>query len=174
MSAAKSNTKAKPKTDGTPKRGYLSERKHHAFLLGIEGKDCSSCKTWHPLDAYGIAKRRWDGRREVCKSCRASKTIEQSETRKPYYRQYNALNKEQRLQASRKCKAMHRDEVLQKRRTYYEQNRQKELEASKIYQRERRRTNPWFRLHTNMATTVWLALKSKKQGRRWQSLVGYS
>ena len=44
----------------------------------------------------------------------------------------------------------------------------------KKYVKERRKTDSKFRLNCNMRRIIWLVLRDKKNGRKWESLVGYT
>ena len=50
----------------------------------------------------------------------------------------------------------------------------KQEKCRQKWHKEKRHKNPQFRLDTTMATVISNALKGKKAGRKWESLVGYN
>ena len=50
----------------------------------------------------------------------------------------------------------------------YERNRMR------IWEKNRKLINPQFRLKSNIATSIWQAIKSNKNNRHWEDLVGYT
>ena len=60
-------------------------------------------------------------------------------------------------------------------------SRERKRERDRIYvktirkekRKQRRKIDFQFRLDSNMASSLWIALKGKKAGRKWESLVGY-
>lgn len=57
---------------------------------------------------------------------------------------------------------------------YYAANRERIREREKIWSKKKRAANPTFRLCENMSSGIWQSLKNGKQGRKWESLVGYT
>jgi hypothetical protein len=47
----------------------------HQTVDGVDGKECTKCKVWKPLDKYGKRKERLDGLQSSCKFCINSNVI---------------------------------------------------------------------------------------------------
>lgn len=57
---------------------------------------------------------------------------------------------------------------------WYRDNKEKKIKQVVIYQKKRRQKDIRFRLDNNMRGDIRRALKGKKAGRKWESLVGYT
>ena len=55
---------------------------------GIDGKDCSACKEWKPLDKYCKSKNSWDNLRTTCNDCLTLKRQENKERMTEYNKKY--------------------------------------------------------------------------------------
>ena len=133
---------------------YGNSKKKYSEIDGVLGKECSRCHQWKPIDAYGVSRRRWDGRRETCKECRKLS----NGTRNEYYREYNGTHKEER-----------RITQLIAREKYDHNGRLK----------ERRNANYRFKLSGNISSLMRTSLLHKhipngKSGKHWESIVGYN
>ena len=69
----------------------------------------------------------------------------------------------------KKYRQKHKKEI-KKRNKKYQQEHKKERS---VY-RQKIRQNPKHRLDSNMGKSIWEALRGKKAGRRWETLVGYT
>jgi hypothetical protein len=129
---------------------YGNSKKEYVEKDGVLGKECSHCKQWKPIDSYGVAKRRWDGRRETCKECRKLANGKRND----YYRKYNAEHKEERRKTQIQC------------RIKYDHN-------SRL--RIKRNTDAAFKLRTNISNLIRSSLKRKGhyKNRSWSFVVGY-
>jgi len=78
---------------------------------------------------------------------------------KQYHEKYQQEHKKDRKEYQQKYRQEHREQINKLRRKY---------------ERERKRKDPKFHLDGNMATAIWLALKGKKFGASWETLVGYT
>lgn len=78
-----------------------------------------------------------------------------------------------------------KEEKGRKIKEYREENRVMILEYAKGYnesyrnrrnelRKERRRVDPKFKLSANISTAIWASLHGRKNGRKWEKLVGYS
>lgn len=92
-------------------------------------------------------------------------------------------NKKRHNEYNKKRYWENREKINQKRRleynskyhqNYYRKNKEKKIKQARIYQRKRRKTDIKFRLDRNLGTAIYLALKKKKAGRKWEILVGYT
>lgn len=85
-------------------------------------------------------------------------------------------NKESKKEYSRLNyrKNKNNPEWLAKRKAYAKKYRSENLHKKRIFINNLKRTNPNYRLRENMSTQIWFAIKNKKAGRKWETLVGYS
>lgn len=130
---------------------YGNSKKEYIEKDGVLGKECSHCHLWKPIDCYGIAKRRWDGRRETCKECRKLANGKRND----YYRKYNLEHKEERRVTQNIV------------RIKYDHNGRL---------RERRNSIPELRLSTNIGNLIRSSLKKRGhyKNRSWEQAVGYN
>ena len=85
-------------------------------------------------------------------------------------KKYRKENPEYQKEIDKKYYQNHKKEKAE-----YNQNHKKEInEYSKNWQKQRRATDPQFKLNGNMARSIRLALKGKKAGGKWETLVGYT
>lgn len=65
-------------------------RKQHVTKDGVEGKHCSKCKDWHPLDNYNYSSKSWDELRTTCKTCLGEYRADEDNKQKfrDYMREY--------------------------------------------------------------------------------------
>lgn len=49
---------------------FECSRRAHLNVGGIEGKVCSTCQEWKPLDGFYVESRAWDKRDYMCRACR--------------------------------------------------------------------------------------------------------
>lgn len=122
-------------------------------------KLCGRCKEIKAIDDFYNAKRK-DGHTTWCKACSL-------EYRSKYYTE----NKEKLYDKSRKWRENNRDKLKAARST----------PEAKAAQRERKRKwdrqkmkDPIHRLSNNIRGGMHHALKAKKDGRKWEDLVGYT
>jgi hypothetical protein len=59
-------------------------------------------------------------------------------------------------------------------RVYYEANREHINTRANKWYKKRRETDHRYRLCANMSSGIWQSLKNGKQGRKWETLVGYT
>jgi hypothetical protein len=67
----------------------------------------------------------------------------------------------------------HPEKVAASRRAWRERNRTREIEAQRLTFAEKVK-DPTYRLNRAISRGVWGGLRSRKDGRRWQALLGYS
>jgi len=69
---------------------------------------------------------------------------------------------------------LHKKRLLIKRRGYLKLWRRENRKRLSFLAREKRKTDPKFRLDRVVSKAIWEALKKRKAGRKWESLVDYS
>lgn len=119
-------------------------------------------------------------RQKWCKGCtstarkqeRQRYERENADTLLPKRRAYQAAraaaDPERKRQDQRDWRAKHREALNAKRRT----PEYRAKAAARL--REKRKSDPSFVVHVRMASAVHQALRGKKAGRKWESLVGYT
>ena len=156
---------------------------------GIESeKRCTKCGIIKPLSEFPIHPHMRDGYRNQCKAC-VSKRYKQWREKnidkcKKYGRQQYEANKEKRKEYYQKWKAENREKTKEygrKWRDKYPERHKQWCEANPEKRREmmrRSRKNkilaPKDILNRRMKTAIKKSLKGNKNGRRWESLVGYT
>ena len=91
-----------------------------------------------------------------------------------YQKKWYQENKKRLLKQGREYYQKNKERFRLLHRNYNQKNIKKILEYKKIWQRYQRETNPKYRLDENMGTAIWVALKNKKAGQKWEALVGYT
>ena len=90
--------------------------------------------------------------------------------RKEYFRQYYQEHREQIKEHVRQyC----REHKLKTRERHKQYNQEHKLER-KQKRKKRRLADPKFHLDHNISSSVYIALRDKKAGRRWEDLLGYT
>jgi len=69
---------------------------------------------------------------------------------------------------------LHKKELLIQRRGYQKVWRRKNKGRLNFFVRKKLKTDPKFHLNRIVSKAIWEALKEKKAGRKWESLVDYS
>jgi len=101
-----------------------------------------------------------------CKERKKQHYQDNKERIKEQYKHWYENNKEHMKQYRQDNKKR----IKEQYKHWYENNK----ERIKEYTRKKIKTDPKFRLGRNFSTQVWMALKNKKAGQSWESLVGYT
>lgn len=106
-----------------------------------------------------------------------------------YKKDYAKINKDKIKIAKQDYYKANKKRIKNKKKIYYIANINKIKNVAKIYQQEnkdkinsrkrlycksRRKTDPKFRLRSNISTSIGNSLKSDKGGKSWEALVGYT
>ena len=155
-------------------------------------KICTKCHAEKPVEEYYRRTGRRSGRTSECKVCLKERG-----------RLYHLQNLDQTRQSSRRWHAANRQRVSEYARRRYAANRERMCEDVRRYraanpEKCRESRNRWQaanpekrkallrrsnankmstvggRLRSQMSVAIWLSLKYRKQGRKWESLVGYN
>ncbi len=123
-------------------------RKLHTFIDGVEGKSCSKCKTWKPLESYNNLKSSWDGLRIDCKDC---------------LEEYRAGRKEEMTEYNKEYWVKTKDIQTKKHKIWKEANREHVNEYSRnfkrIWEKNQRETNTKFKIVKNLRCRLYQAIK---------------
>ena len=84
---------------------------------------------------------------------------ENKESKRIYDLKYRQENREKRNEQMKQWRIDNKEKM----RLYF-----------KLYARQKRKNNPKFRIDNNIRAHIQKELKGKKQGRKWQELVGYT
>lgn len=138
-------------------------------------KRCPSCGNEFPATAeyFNRDKSTKDGFEYSCKACSRERS-----------RVYHEKNSEKVLARKRQWLLQNRETSRARCRHYREQNRERERERSRQFDKEhpemarerdrRRRLRPGYQLHDAVSSGVRRSLAGGKNGRSWESLVGYT
>lgn len=156
-----------------------------------------------PLESWGRRHQCKSCRAKYRRENRRRETPEQREKRLAYYKEYNDLNQEKIKKYRIEYASANTEKIRQAQRAYYEANAEA-IKARSIkwrrdnpalkaeYNKEwakankdkmlgyfraskaKRRQNPRHRLHAAIGSQMRNALASRKAGRKWEHLVGYT
>ena len=128
--------------------------KLHKFVDGQELKHCSGCDSWKILPLFNRSKERRDGRSAFCTDCSIKKQ-----------RKYKVRNPEKAGEWARLNPERANENVQRHRRENPE--RWKEWNAQ-------RDALPASKLRHRMSSEMRYCLKKGKNGKSWESLVGFT
>ncbi len=156
-------------------------------------KVCTKCKVEKELTDFYKDKSKKDGLRRECKSCRKERNKEYhqankeriKERRKEYFKEYWQANKERakeyRQANKEKINKRHKEyyqankeKRKERDKEYYQANKERISESRKKYQRERKKTDPLFKMCGNLRTRTWKAFKNKgySKNTKTQKMLG--
>ena len=171
--------------------------KPHRITDGIEEKQCNTCMNWKDLSKYAKATT-WDKLDRACKECKKiyrernkatllvqKKTYRdthkeerkawleankesQNAYNKDYQAKYRIENKEKLTEMQKEYYIANKEKVNQRCREWSQANRDKINE----YQKQRRRTDPNFRLAHNMRTRIVKVLNGSNKSADTETLIG--
>ncbi|MCP6718346.1 MAG: hypothetical protein KJI70_02295 [Patescibacteria group bacterium] len=96
------------------------------------------------------------------------------EKRTRYHEEWYQRNREKRLQQCKKYYQKNREKIQWRQRKYSRENKEKILRYKGKWQKYKRKTDPKYRLNENIGTAIWVSLKDKKAGRKWETLVDFA
>jgi len=133
------------------KGGVSKHRTLHETKENIAGKSCCTCKLWKPLEQYNLLTTHWDGLRTDCKECLTNyrNTPERKVNMAAYSKEYWTKTKETQTKSHRIWKNNNREHVNEYNRIYM-----------RVWEKNKRDTDPSYKLLKNMRNRLWSALKS--------------
>lgn len=115
-------------------------------------KFCLSCKKWISLNFFYEASNKKNNKQSICINCWTNR---------------NKINNIRRNEEDI-------DKVREKKQTYYDNNREKVRKYKTEWARNKYRTDPTYRLHSNMSTQLYLMISKEKNFRNWEEILGYT
>lgn len=130
-------------------------------------KYCSTCKSSDDNKLYHEITKTATKKYYVCSECR-----------KEYAKKYWIKNKHKRLETNRaKQKEWYlknKQYKLKRNKNWIINNIDKSREYHKLYERNKRKNNPIYRLHQAVSRGLRTVLQGKKNRTKWTEFVGYS
>jgi len=150
-------------------------RRPNELLRRVENSFCSKkcCGQYQKLSPEKIKENRkeWyknNREREIKRT--AQWRIDNPEKRILQWKKEYANNRKEVIKRARQWDINHPEEA-QKRKSDWFQDNKSELVKNQL---ERRRNNPKLRLNHRISGAIRLSLKSGKNGRHWENLIGYN
>jgi len=156
---------------------YLEEYKKRPKNIP-QFKVCSKCKEKKKSSEFYKKSDHKDGLTSYCKECvnkRASLWQQKhKKERQKYLQVYQQKNKEHLKYLHHKRYLEHREEVLKKSSEYQRKHRQEYSKYSLDYYHKKYKNDLFFSLNHRISTAIQIALNGNKNGRHWETLVGYT
>jgi hypothetical protein len=117
----------------------------------VSNKKCSKCKVIQPFEEFFKSKNKPDGLQPYCKDCCKSCT-----------KKYKEENKDKLNAQCREYERLNKDKISAQRREYRRLNKEKIIQQKKYYVRNKRLTDPLFKLKENLRTRCKAAIRAAK------------
>lgn len=157
-------------------------------------RKCRNCGVEKPLGDFGADRRAVDGCKAKCRPCEKAYNLAWQRANRDHVRAKNAAwvkanpEKKRAIESRRdpaKISAYQRSERgrrlgRERKRREYERRRQAILARSSAWNKANRHkirertSTPHRRLHGNVSRAIRAAIRLNKDGRGWESLVGYT
>jgi hypothetical protein len=124
-------------------------------------KVCTKCKIEKPFDEFCKDKIRKDGLTYKCKYCIKEYYQDNKERMKEYKKEYYQVNKKYKKEYNKEYREANKEYYKEYLKEYHQVNKEKLEEYRKEYKRERRKTDPLFKMKCNLSTRTWAAFKNK-------------
>lgn len=138
--------------------GEQGVRKEHKIVNNVELKHCFGCNKWKKTKRFSKNKCYWDGLSSWCRECVSLYAKKNREKR-------NILNKRWRLANPEKAK-ISRDKWIK--------NNPQKWRDIQTKKNKRKRLTLKGKLCDRIATNLYYSLKGNKNGRGWESILGYT
>lgn len=148
-------------------------RKQHSFNEeGIEGKECSSCKSWKKLELYCKNKNTWDQLRHECKECLSETRKKNKEQKTEYNKQYWLKTQEEQKEKNKIWRENNQEHIKEKQKEYRQINgkeidkkqwekrkndeeyKKKQAISRRKYENEKLKTDVQYKLKKNMRRRI--------------------
>jgi len=145
----------------------------------MKNKQCTKCRESKTVDMFNKDSSKKDKLCCWCKGCQKKKTTEWYQgdnkiKRKRNVNEYYHQNKETLLPKMREyATSAHRIEATkQHKREWYARNKNKAMQSANIRKKERRRTEPNFRLRESISSRIRAAIKNGSKSSQTLELLG--
>lgn len=148
-----------------------------------EYKTCSTCGEAKPatLEYFYRQPAGRDGLHGACKTCMNNQSHvwrqDNRESYDDYQREYYESHRESRNEYGRKHYEANRERIREQQRKYQRKYRAANPEKMREWDREhhmKRMQNVRYRVSQSISVGMWQSLRGGKNGRSWESLVGYT
>ena len=117
-------------------------------------KYCKNCDTTKPATEFSKNKLTKDGLQTQCKCCAKQYRIDNAEQKKQVKKKYYIDNIEHIKQAKKKYYIDNAEQLKQAQKKYYIDNAEQKKQYNSKYQRNRRKTDPLFKLASNIGRLI--------------------
>ena len=139
-------------------------------------KTCSECNTEKPLDEFHKHKNHRDGKQSHCKACmRKKRNAYLSVNRGKLYKEnkiYREANKEKIARQQQTYYKANKERINARNRNYYKKHKKNLIEASRVYSKQKRSSDPVYKLTLNLRTRLRDALQGKNKSATTKKLLG--
>lgn len=135
-------------------------------------KICSKCKVEKDVDEFNKNKSTRDGLRTECKECRFAYSTEHKEYISAYKKEHYRKNKVKYNERSKRYYVKNREYLSVSRKRYNQLSRTKKHRNKR--NRNRYAIDHMLRLNESIRNNIGHSLKGAKNGRHWETLVGYT
>ena len=161
-------------------------------MVGSSEKTCTKCKKTFPIEEYRLDKSKPDGHSPRCRPCmkvdRHLIYIKNPDKENAYARQWRENNMDRVKEAAKEWVKNNRSRTNEISKEWRSRNADKQKTACRNWisnniERHRAtrnkalkklRSTPMGKINKSISSTMCAALGREKQGRRWESLVGYT
>ena len=141
-------------------------------------KQCKKCGEWKNIEDFHKDKPKKDGHSSLCKKCaiaRAKKWKEDNpEKNRLNGRKYVSRHRAEHNKRGREWHRKNKERSRENSKRWASVNIERKRENYKTWIKEKRATNPSYRLRHSIEVRVYDSLKGNKGGRAWEQLLGYT
>lgn len=128
----------------------------------MSNKRCSKCKVIQPYEEFSKDKNRPDGLRCQCKSCLKKSREENKDKLNAQCREYKRLNKDKISAQRRQYRRLNQEALAKIAAENYVKFKEKIRQRKKYYARNKRLTDPLFKLKANLQRRCNAAVRAAK------------
>lgn len=156
--------------------------KPHRIENNVEEKQCHKCMVWKSLANYNKAST-WDKLDRKCKDCckeYRNQNKDRLNAKKKEYRDLHKddrkawlnANKDAQKEYNKKYQEEYRQKNLDKLKNYAKDHFQKNKKRINERQKEKRATDPTFRIACNLRSRLSIALNGRAKSNKTEKLIG--
>jgi len=114
----------------------------------------------------------------ICYGCKKVYRQKDRRNNHEYYKKYDKAyykkNQEKRSKQSMDWALTHKEKTQEMKRKNKDKYRKKYNEKEKLRCREKRKSDPFYRMSRNMSKAIWNFMKGLKGFRHWENIIGYT